>query len=149
MSAESGVTVRAAQSEDIPHVVEHYGPVGESPWDPFSDAGRMANIPLDGLLIAEKDGRYAGFLYWFEGHKPWFDKGADRYAELVKLSVRPEFEGWGVTQLLFDRFLKEAAEHQVPLLYGAADETNTAVTHLFDRAEFRPFLRTNHYRKYA
>ncbi|MGA7860391.1 MAG: GNAT family N-acetyltransferase [Thermoplasmata archaeon] len=149
MSTDSGVTIRPARIEDLVEVARQYGPVGETPWDPFADAERLATIPLDGLLIAEKDGKYAGFLYWFEGRKPWFDKGADRYARLEELHVRPEFEGWGVAQRLVDRFLREAAERQIPLLYVATDETNPAGQHLYEQAGFHGFLRTIHYRKYA
>jgi ribosomal protein S18 acetylase RimI-like enzyme len=149
MSMDSGVTVRSARPEDLVHVAHQYGPVGDTPWDPFTDAERLAKIPLDGLLVAEKDGTYAGFLYWFEGRKPWFDKGADQYAQLERLQVRPEFEGWGVAQRLFDRFLHDVAQRQIPLLHVAADESNPSAQHLYDRAGFRPFLRTFHYRKYA
>lgn len=149
MSADSGVTVRPAQIEDLAQVARHYGPVGETPWDPFIDRDRLGAIPLDGLLIAEKDGSYAGFLYWFEGRKPWFDKGADQYARLEEIRVRPEFEGWGIEQKLVDRFLREVSDRRIPLLYVATDETNAAAQKIYDRAGFRPFLRTIHYRKYA
>jgi ribosomal protein S18 acetylase RimI-like enzyme len=149
MSGDSGVTVRAGRREDLAEVARQYGPVGATPWDPFTDAERLAHIPLDGLLIAEKDGVYAGFLYWFEGRKPWFDKGADQYAQLEEVHVRPEFQGWGVAQRLVDRFLHDVVERQIPLLYVATDETNQAAQHIYDRAGFHPFLRTIHYRKYA
>ena len=149
MSTDSGVTVRPARIEDLVEVARQYGPVGESPWDPFADAERLGTIPLDGLLIAEKDGKHAGFLYWFEGRKPWFDKGADRYARLEELHVRPEFEGWGVAQRLVDRFLREVTNRQIPLAYVATDETNSAAQHLYEQAGFQAFLRTIHYRKYA
>ena len=149
MAADSGVSVRPARIEDLAAVAEQYGPVGETPWDPFADPQRLAGIPLDGLLIAEKEGVYAGFLYWFEGHKPWFDKGADRYAQLEELHVRPEFQGWGVAQHLVDRFLQEVTEREIPLLYVATDETNQAAQRIYEHAGFRPFLRTIHFRKYA
>lgn len=149
MSAEPGVSVRSARIEDLAAVAQHYGATGTTPWDPFADPQRLAGIPLDGLLVAEKDGHYAGFLYWFEGHKPWFDKGADQYAQLEELHVRPEFQGWGVAQRLVDRFLQEVAGRGIPLLYVATDETNEAAAHVYERAGFHPFLRTIHYRKYA
>jgi GNAT superfamily N-acetyltransferase len=146
---DAGVTVRPAQADDLATVARQYGPVGETPWDPFVDPQRLGKIPLEGLLIAEKDGTYAGFLYWFEGRKPWFDKGADEYAQLEKLRVRPEFEGWGVAQRLVDRFLKEVRERNIPLVHIAVDETNKLEERIFERAGFQPFLRTNHLRKYA
>jgi ribosomal protein S18 acetylase RimI-like enzyme len=149
MSADSGVTVRPVRTEDLDEVVRHYGPVGATPWDPFAQAARLATIPLDGLLIAEKDGTYAGFLYWFQGRKPWFDKGADQYAQLEELHVRPEFQGWGIAQRLVDRFLHEVTERKIPLLYVATDETNRAAQTIYERAGFQPFLRTIHFRKYA
>lgn len=149
MATGSDVTVRPARTEDLAQVARHYGPGGETPWDPFTDARRLAAVPLDGLLIAEKDGHYAGFLYWFEGRKPWFDKGADQYARLEELHVVPEFQGWGVAQRLVDRFLHEVTARGIPLLYVATDETNSAAQHIYERAGFHPFLQTIHSRKYA
>lgn len=149
MSADSGITVRPARTEDLAAVAGQHGPVGETPWDPFADPARLARIPLEGLLVAEKEGTYAGFLYWFEGRKPWFDKGADQYAQLEKILVRPEFEGWGVTQKLVDRFLRDVTERQIPLLYVAVPETNPAAQRIYERAGFRPFLRTIHFRRYG
>lgn len=149
MAGASEVTVRPATEEDLTHVARHYGRFGETPWDPFADLKRLAGVPLEGLLVAEKDGTYAGFLYWFEGRKPWFDKGADQYAQLEELQVLPEFQGWGVTQRLVDEFLREVAERRIPLLYVATDETNAAAQRIYEQAGFRPFLRTTHYRKYA
>jgi ribosomal protein S18 acetylase RimI-like enzyme len=149
MPEDAGITVRTAQPEDLAAVARQYGAVGETPWDPFISADRLAGLPLEGLLIAEKDGEYAGFLYWFEGRKPWFDKGADRYARLEELHVRPEFQGWGVAQRLVDRFLRDVTERGIPLLYVATDETNSAAQHIYERSGFHPFLRTIHFRKYA
>lgn len=149
MSADSGISVRAGRKADLADVARWYGSGGISPWDPFVDLERLSTIPLDGLLIAEKDGDYAGFLYWFEGRKPWFDKGADQYAQLEQLRVRPEFQGWGVAQHLIDRFLHDVSERAIPLLYVATDETNEAAQRLYTHVGFRPFLRTIHYRKYA
>lgn len=149
MESGSDVTIRPARAEDLPRIAGHYGSVGETPWDPFSDAERLAQVPLEGLLVAEKEGRYAGFLYWFTGRRPWFDKGADRYARLEEVHVLPEFQGWGIAQALVDRFLRDAREVQIPLLYVATDETNMAAQRIYEKAGFRPFLRTIHYRKYA
>ncbi len=148
MAAESGVVVRPARAEDLPTVARHYGSTGTTPWDPFTTPERLERIPRDGLLIAEKDGAYAGFLYWFEGRKPWFDKGADQYAQLEELRVLPEFQGWGVAQRLVDRFLRDVNERQIPLLYVATDETNQVAARIYESGGFRPFLRTIHYRKY-
>lgn len=148
MASESGVTVRPARSEDLGAVARHYGSTGDTPWDPFASSERLERIPKDGLLIAEKDGVYAGFLYWFEGRKPWFDKGADQYAQLEELHVLPEFQGWGVAQRLVDHFLRAVSDRQIPLLYVATDETNQVAARLYETAGFRPFLKTIHYRKY-
>lgn len=149
MPSSVDVTIRLARKEDFPLIAGQYGPSGETPWDPFTDAGRLSRIPLEGFLVAEKAGRYAGFLYWFVGRRPWFDKGADQYARLEEVHVLPEFQGWGIGQALVDRFLQEVRDRGIPLLYVATDETNLAAQRMYEEAEFRPFLRTIHYRKYA
>jgi ribosomal protein S18 acetylase RimI-like enzyme len=149
MASGSEVMVRPAHAADIAQIARHYGSTGAVPWDPFADPQRLAAIPLEGLLVAEKNGDYAGFLYWFLGRRPWFDKGADQYAQLEELHVVPEFQGWGVAQRLVDRFLREVTDRGIPLLYVATDETNQAAQRIYEKAGFRPFLRTIHYRKYA
>lgn len=149
MATGTDITVRPGRASDLEQIARHYGPTGTTPWDPFTDVRRLEKIPLDGLLVAEKGGDYAGFLYWFEGHKPWFDKGADQYAQLEELHVVPEFQGWGVAQRLVDRFLREVTDRRIPLLYVATDETNSAAQRIYMDAGFRAFLRTTHFRKYA
>ncbi len=146
--AAGGVEVRAATESDLAAVAAHYGRHGAAPWDPFTDPERLRRIPLDGLLVAEKDGRYAGFLYWFEGHHPWFDRGADRYAEIAELHVREEFQGWGIAGRLVERCLREVRARGISLAYVRADETDSAAQHLYREAGFAPFLRTLHYRQY-
>lgn len=73
------VTIRQGTPADLVNVVDHYGP-GDTPWDPFGDLVRLQGIPLEGLVIAEIDGEYAGFLYWFMGENPWFDTGTQEFA---------------------------------------------------------------------
>jgi len=142
------ISVRPGEPTDFDPIVAQYGATGVTPWDPFTDPERLAGIPLDGLLVAEKDGAYAGFLYWFEGRHPWFDRGADRYAALHELRVLPEYEGWGVSRHLVNRFVEEVRERGIPLVYAATAETNTAAQQLYESGGFRPFLRTTHYRWY-
>jgi hypothetical protein len=40
--------------------------------DPFCDTNKIGKLRYERLLVAEVDGRYAGFLYWHIGNKPFF-----------------------------------------------------------------------------
>jgi hypothetical protein len=55
------ILVRQASPADLTNIVCHYG-AGDSPWDPFADLAKLQRIPLEGLIVAEVEGQYAGFL---------------------------------------------------------------------------------------
>lgn len=61
------VQVRKAVESDLLRVVGRFRQKADRPWGPFSSVERLKAIPQEGLLVAEADGAYAGFVYWFEG----------------------------------------------------------------------------------
>ncbi len=99
--------VRRAVESDLPRIVECYPRKADRPWDPFSSVERLKAIPQEGLLVAEAAGAYAGFVYWFEGRNPWFDKGVERYAHIVELQVERQYSGWNTGPVLILEALKE------------------------------------------
>lgn len=88
--------VRPGTQDDLPLIAKHYGR-GDTPWDPFGDVARLRKIPLGGFLVAEVDGEYAGFLYWFETERPWFDESVWQCAQIEELQSFPDTGGgkWG------------------------------------------------------
>jgi hypothetical protein len=75
----AAVTFRSATSDDLAKIVKHMKPTGETPFYPFADLDKLRKIPLDGLIVAELEGEYAGFLCWYDGKKPESDESIMRY----------------------------------------------------------------------
>jgi ribosomal protein S18 acetylase RimI-like enzyme len=137
-------TVRTGRPADFDRVAAHYAHE-DSPWDPFGSVERLARIPIDGLLIAEVDGQYAGFLYWFEGHSPYFRPGLQRFGYLHELHVKEEFRGRGLAKLLIERFVAEAQARGVRQLFVDTDDTNTVARRLYESMGFRRYRDVVHY----
>ncbi len=114
--------VRRAVESDLPCIVEHYTWKADRPWDPFSSVERLKAIPQDGLLVAEADGAYAGFVYWFEGRNPWFDKGVERYAHIVELQVERQYATWNTGPVLILGALREIEAKGYTTMYVDTQE---------------------------
>ena len=138
-------SVRQAASSDLAHSVHHYGP-GDSPWDPFGDLAKLQGIPLKGLIVAEVQGQYAGFLYWFVGENPWFDPRIDKYAHIIEVQVVERYRGQGGGKSLLIYALERIKETSVDEIYVDTTEGNAAARRLYESAGFRPFSRTIHYK---
>lgn len=135
---EVGLTIRPGTEADFPAIAAQYGP-GDSPWDPFGSPDRMKQIPIDGLLIAELHGEYAGFLYWFEWRRPWFAPAEERCAFLQELHVRPEFQGQRIGRRLLERFLQEVRAQRLTRVYVETGEENRRARALYESVGFRPY----------
>jgi len=145
MKAPGEIRVRSGVPEDLPTIARHYAHA-DSPWDPFGDASKLSRIPIDGLLLVEVQGTYAGFLYWFEGRKPYFDRSVDRYANLRELHVLERFRGKGLSKALIERFLADARTRGLVHAFVDTDEDNVIAQHLYESFGFRPYRKVFHYR---
>ena len=133
--------VRSANTDDLTLVADHYGK-GDTPWDPFGDPLKLQGIPLEGFIIAEVDGEYAGFLYWFEGEKPWFDAEVGRYAYIEEVHVLPKYRGQGVGKKLLEGAIDRLEVLPLDAVYIGTTEENSVARHLYESAGFEPFHRT-------
>ncbi|MFQ5919074.1 MAG: GNAT family N-acetyltransferase [Thermoplasmata archaeon] len=141
------VTVRRWVPEDLDRIAQHSGRSGDEPWDPFSDAEALRQVPLDGLVVAEVNDEYAGFLYWFLGRRPWFDREADRFAHILEVQVLPSLQGQGVGKALLNHALERLSEESLEAVYVDTTDDNDVARRLYEGAGFDPFLRTIHYRR--
>ncbi len=138
-------TVRSATAKDLPSVTDHYGKA-DTPWDPFGDVPKLEAIPLEGLLVAEVGGEYAGFLYWFEGEKPWFDRDVGRYAHIEEVQVLRKHRGRRVGKRLLTTALNRLRASGVGAIYIETTEDNDIAQRLYEGAGFRPLFGTIHYK---
>jgi ribosomal protein S18 acetylase RimI-like enzyme len=138
------VTIRQGNLHDFKDITAHYGP-GDSPWDPFGNEERLKRIPLEGLRIAETESNYAGFLYWFIGENPWFDRETKRYAYITELHVVEEYQNRGVGTSLLEYAVDELRTKPVTVFISTTEGNMIART-LYEKAGFRPFSQTIHYK---
>jgi ribosomal protein S18 acetylase RimI-like enzyme len=141
----TAIKVRQAVPDDLSLIVHHYGP-GDSPCDPFGDLTRLQAIPLDGLIVVEVDGQYAGFLYWFVGENPWFDPAVETYAHIVEMQVVEGYRGIGVGKKMLVHALEQLKQHAVEAVYIDTREDNEVARRLYESMGFRPFSCTIHYK---
>ncbi len=138
------ISVRQATPADLPKIVDHYGS-SDTPWDPFGDIKTLQHIPIEGLIVAEVDNEYAGFLYWFTGENPWFDPGTKEFAYIHELHVLEKFQGKKVGKNLLAYALQQLKE-KILTVYISTSESNMVARHLYENAGFRPFSRSIHYK---
>ncbi|MBU7030394.1 MAG: GNAT family N-acetyltransferase, partial [Theionarchaea archaeon] len=107
---------------------------------------RLQGIPLEGLVIAEMDGEYAGFLYWFMGENPWFDTGTEKFAYINEIHVVKEYQRQGIGRKLLNYTLEQLKEKNIGPTYISTTERNIVARHLYEDAGFREFSRSIHYK---
>ena len=88
---EARPVVRQATEEDLPKIADDYAGRISNPLYPFSSVDRLKQIPRQGLLLAEIDGAYAGFLYWFLAPESGIDGNANQYAHIAEVKVKREY----------------------------------------------------------
>ena len=131
--------IRTAQSRDLPKIVDLYGSIGDSPLDPFASVSKLRELDLSHLRIAEEDGRFAGFLYYFIHRKPWFDKDVDAYATIMELHVRPEFMGKGIGSSLLRQALARIKSAHIKVVYIDTGDDNEVALHIYRKEGFKDF----------
>jgi [ribosomal protein S18]-alanine N-acetyltransferase len=132
-----GIVIRNATDEDLKSIVAHYGPGGgDSPWDPFADLERIRRIPLRGLLIAELEGAYVGFIFWYAARKPWYAPNVDRYARISDLHIIRAGQGRGVGRALLREALANIRSEGIVTVFLETDENNDRAQRLYESEGF-------------
>jgi ribosomal protein S18 acetylase RimI-like enzyme len=93
------IVVRRATESDLPNIERQYGPL-DMVGDPFCDSNKLTKKRYDRLLVAEVHGRYAGFLYWHIGNRPFFAPRVTRFAHIREVQVMKKFRRQGVGKKL-------------------------------------------------
>lgn len=133
----TGLVVRSATEVDLPYIVAHYAPGGsDSPWDPFSDLERIQRTPRRGLLVAEVDGVYSGFAYWYVDRKPWYAPEVDRFARVSDLHVVPTVQGKGLGRALLRAALQSIRSEGIAIVFLETDENNVRAQKLYEGEGF-------------
>lgn len=143
---EFRANVRTATKSDFPDIVSHYGSDGGSPLIPFSSAERIKCIPIEGLLVAEVDEKYAGFLYWFSGREPLHDFGVTKYGYISEVRIVKEFYDKNVGLALLNEAFRRMEKGGLYTIYTHLNEGNKALIRLYEDLNFTAYSRTLHLR---
>lgn len=143
---ESEVNVRQANSGDFENIVNQYGAKGNTPWNPFCSIEKLNQIPLDGLLVAEVNGEYAGFLYWFEGSEPKNDSNVEKFAQILEVNPLEKFAENKVGIFLLREALRQTEKAGLYTSYVHANERNAVLCRFYEDIGYTVMARTLHYR---
>ena len=146
MKQFSQSSIRGTTADDLPKIVEQMAPTGSNPLYPFTDLGRLQNIPLDGLIVAEFRGEYAGFLYWFVEENPEFDRSVRKCGYIQELQVLDRFQRQGIGRNLVTYALKQMKENGIEAVFLDTREGNTPAQNLYESLGFRQYSRRIRYK---
>jgi|GEM_PF-1472849 len=140
----ANITVRGAIQSDLPNIERHYGPL-DNVGDPFCDTTKIQEVRFDWLVIGEIAGKYAGFLYWHLGEKPFFAPQVENFAHIREVQVLEEFQGRGVGRRLTVYALEKLKALGTKDVFLATTDTNNTARHLYESLGFKPFRKQIHY----
>lgn len=139
------ITIRLAKQQDLGSIEHHYGPL-DNIGDPFCDPGKTREVRLDWLLVAEFQGKYAGFLYWHLGERPFFALQVERFAHIREVQVLEDFQGKGIGRKLIVDAIERLKALGVQEVFLATADTNSVAKSLYESIGFTQFQKQIQYR---
>jgi len=123
-------TIRPAVAADVPLILEFIRGLATYEREPDAVTATEADLLRDGFgespyyqcLIAESDGRPAGFAFYFFNYSTWTGRPG---LYLEDLFVNPEFRGLGIGKALLARVAAIAVERGCPRLQWEVLDWNT------------------------
>ena len=123
-------TIRTATPEDIPQILAFIRALAAYEREPDAVTATEADLLRDGFgpnpfyfcLIAETDGRPAGFAFYFFNYSTWMGRPG---LYLEDLFVHPEFRGLGIGKALLAQVAAIAVEKNCPRLQWEVLDWNT------------------------
>jgi len=122
--------IRPATAEDVPLILEFIRALAAYERAPDAVTATESDLLRDGFgpnpfyfcLIAEEDGRPAGFAFYFFNYSTWEGRPG---IYLEDLFVHPEFRGLGIGKALLQRVAAIAVENRCPRLQWEVLDWNT------------------------
>jgi GNAT superfamily N-acetyltransferase len=122
-------TIRPAVRADVPRILEFIRALAAYERAPEAVTATEASLEREGFgpnpfyscLIAEHDGRTAGYALYFFNYSTWVGPGI----YLEDLFVEPELRGLGIGKLLLERVAAIAVEQGCARLQWAVLDWNT------------------------
>jgi ribosomal protein S18 acetylase RimI-like enzyme len=140
--------IRKARSSDLASIAKYYGVRGDTPLDPFTSEDRLKQmVDLNDLAIAEVDGFFAGFVYYFVGDHPWFDPEVDMYGHILEVHVKPEYQGMGTGTRMLEYAIEDLKKRNAKVVYIDTGSNNVKALRLYQGMGFKEFGQTIHLKK--
>lgn len=122
--------IREAQPADVPLILAFIRALAVYEREPDAVTATEADLLRDGFgdqpyfhcLIAEQDGKPAGFAFYFFNYSTWTGRPG---LYLEDLFVHPEFRGYGIGKALLARVAAIAVEKECPRLQWEVLDWNT------------------------
>jgi GNAT superfamily N-acetyltransferase len=123
-------TIRMAKPEDVPQILAFIRALAAYEREPDAVTATEAGLLHDGFgpnpfyycLIAEWDGKPAGFALYFFNYSTWMGRPG---IYLEDIFVEPEFRGLGIGKALLQRVAVVAVEKKCPRLQWEVLDWNT------------------------
>ncbi len=138
------ILVRQATASDLPIIERQYGLL-DNIGDPFCDTSKLMKIGMTRLLVTEVNGRYAGFLYWHVGKKPFFAPRVTLFAHIREVQVKEKFRRQGVGKKLTLYALHRLKALGIRNVFLAAAETDDVARRLYESLGFKQYRRQLQY----
>jgi len=138
-------TIRPATAADVPQILDFIRALAAYEREPDAVTATEADLLRDGFgpnpfyhcLIAEHDGKPAGFAFYFFNYSTWMGRPG---LYLEDLFVQPEFRGLGLGKALLQRVAEIAVENNCPRLQWEVLDWNTPAIDFY-RANGAEFMK--------
>jgi GNAT superfamily N-acetyltransferase len=138
-------TIRPATAADVPQILDFIRALAAYEREPDAVTATEADLLRDGFgpnpfyhcLIAEHDGKPAGFAFYFFNYSTWMGRPG---LYLEDLFVQPEFRGLGLGKALLQRVAEIAVENNCPRLQWEVLDWNTPAIDFY-RASGAEFMK--------
>jgi len=140
------IVVRQAKEADFQKIIESNAGNGPNPLNLFSSIDRLRQLPHLGLLVAEVNKVYAGFLYWLLIDEPKKKGVPEKNAHIVVVNVEKKFMKTKVGLLLLQKALTDIDKLKVTAISVNALEADTELRDLYEEIGFSTVDRTLHMR---
>ena len=139
------IVVRQAKEADFPSIVESCGGNESNPFNQFSSIERIRKLPSQGLLVANVNEIFAGFLYWIVLDE---QRGGEtkKNAYIGRLNVEKRFWKTNVGDSLLGKALKDIDEIKVDSIQVDVPSKSNKLIDLYERIGFSTEDRTYHMR---
>lgn len=129
------VTVRQAKEADFRKIVESCGGTESNPFNQFSSIERIQKLPSLGLMVAEINNVFAGFLYWIVLDEQR-DGVTKKNAHIVILNIEKRFWKTNVGDSLLGKALKDIDKIKVDSIQVDVHSKNRKLIELYERIGF-------------